>query len=153
MKIREKEHSEKVESNSEHLSYSVCECGETNMLNSQTNNKRKLEYRRNSGQTCSLRNIVICLVVLTIFLSDIAGAMPRTMLCDRRLRCLNGGTLQVPDTSFGWCVCNCRQGYAGLRCQFNRNRNRRIRRLNRLKRLVKLRNNFEHLLKRRKANR
>ena len=124
-----------------------------NVSDIQTSNENLSVSVRRTGHACCLKKIVICLLLVTIFLSDFATAMPRTMICDSSIRCLHGGQLQIPDSPFGFCTCNCRQGYAGLRCQFSRRRNRRIRRLNRLKRLVRLRNNFENLLKLRSAER
>ena len=118
-----------------------------------TNSVRKCSRVNISKHTLTLRNIVICLLIFNVFMSDFVEAMPRTMFCDSRIRCLNGGKLQIPDTSFGFCFCSCQKGFAGIRCQFNRKRNRRIRRLNRLKRLVRLRNDFETLLKTRRHER
>ena len=155
MKERDKEHcrdedSERVET-AENIP--TCVHADRNLIDTRTNSVKKCARVNISKHALTLRNIVICLLVLNVFISDFTEAMPRTMFCDTRIRCLNGGKLQIPDSSFGFCFCSCRNGFAGLRCQFNKKRNRRIRRLNRLKRLVRLRNDFENLLKARNKNR
>ena len=151
MKSREKEYLGKVDS--EMVQLNCCSDTDRHVFDTRTNNTKRCVRNKLSGHSCTLRNIVICLVVLNLFILDFTEAMPWTLTCDSRIRCLNGGTLQIPDTSFGFCHCNCRDGYEGLRCQFSKRHNRRIRRLNRLKRLVRLRNDFENLLKLRNRNR
>ena len=153
MKVRDKEQSNDMEPGLIFMLNNVYVPIDMHISDTRTNSEKKCTSNRMTGHAYSLRNIVIVLLVVSIFISDFAAAMPRTMICDSRIRCLHGGTLQVPDSPFGFCTCNCRAGYAGLRCQFSRKRNRRIRRLNRLKRLVRLRNNFENLLKLRSSKR
>lgn len=155
MKEREKDHCTGVDSERVQMTDDIPTCvhSDRDLSHTRTNSVRKCSRVNISRHKFTLRNTVICLLIFNVFMSDFVEAMPRTMFCDTRIRCLNGGKLQIPDTSFGFCFCSCKKGFAGIRCQFNRKRNRRIRRLNRLKRLVRLRNDFENLIKNRRHDR
>ncbi|KAL4234374.1 hypothetical protein ACF0H5_006021 [Mactra antiquata] len=121
-------------------------------LQSVVENRRtcKCHSARNISTSHGLNSLYVILFVLFVilYMSQQASALP-SFLCHSRVKCLNGGTMHIPDGPFGFCQCICPRRFVGLRCEFNKlynGRGRRVRRVNRLKRLVKIRNEVGYLL-------
>lgn len=83
---------------------------------------------------------IICMI---LFYQSYVFTMPSSMRCQDPHGCLNGGTLIMPRSIFGYCRCICPGNYGGPVCELTRYRSMKI------KKLVRIKDTLENILKKR----
>ena len=73
------------------------------------------------------------LIILILYIPLFALSMPSSMQCKNRHGCLNGGTLMMPRSLFGYCRCICPGNWGGPVCELTRYRTRKYKKLIRIK--------------------
>lgn len=70
---------------------------------------------KKSDVICTLLVTVVCLTHV-----DNVSAIPNGMRCFNPHGCLNGGTLIMPRSIFGYCRCICTGAWGGPMCELRR---------------------------------